>query len=231
MLRKKYTMMILILLLLLALSTLLMFQFLDGNYAVMGKKLSSWNNIYTIGVPRSWDECEPASSNGLVAAQTDDAEMFAMMSLDTYDYGPDVTLDSFVNGYMNTLGMHADAGSEAEMVTLEEHRIANRIDGYYYEFNAVSHGIPVHLFSYVTRVDEGFLTIDVAVNNSVSDEKRETAKSIINSLRINRENASQPEPVSVEEGADTAAEAAAEETASAEEEAEMEEDPVVTDSN
>lgn len=191
MLKKKYTMIILILLLLLALSSMLMFQFLDGNYAVMGKQLASWNNIYTIGVPRSWDECDPASTNGLVAAQTDDAEMYAMLSLDTYNYGPDATLDSFVSGYMSSLGLHSDDPAGSTMVTLEEHKIAGSINGYYYEYTAVSHGIPVRMFCYATQVEEGFLTIDVAAGEAVADEKRETAKAIIDSLRIHKDTAQQ----------------------------------------
>ncbi len=202
---KKYKMLILILILVMLLSGMLMFQFLGGNYAVMGKKLSSWNGEYTIGVPRNWDSCEPSTSSGLIAAKTSRDDMFMMLTLDGYDYGPDVTLDSYISSYISYVGGNSDQQSETKMVTIPETITVDGMDGYYYEYTAPVHGMQVHVFCFATDTPDGFLAIQVASNEAMADENRKMAKGIISSLRVHKE---EPAPAADAEQAAPSADAA-----------------------
>ncbi|MBR2778830.1 MAG: hypothetical protein IKD85_01465 [Firmicutes bacterium] len=226
MLKKKYTMIILILLLVLVLFGLLMTQLLAGNYAVMGRKLSSWNGEYTIGVPRNWDSCDAPNSTTLISAKTSRDDMYLLVSLDSYDYGPDMTLDSYISNYLVYVAGNSDQADETKLITLPEVISVDGISGYYYEYTAISDGIPLHMFCYAAQTDAGYLSVQVASNEAEAEENRNIAENIIASLRVHRENV-QPqaaadaggdagEPAEADSEAAEAADAAAEEAAAEE---------------
>lgn len=228
--KKKYAMIIVILLLVLALSGMLMAQFLSGNYAVTGKKLSSWNGEYTIGVPRNWDAVDASASTALIAAQTSREDMYLLVSLDAYDYGPDMTLDIYINNYLNYVAGNSDEVSETKMLTLPETVSVDGLSGYYYEYTAPSDGIQVYLFCFAADTPDGYLSIQIACDESDADGYRETAKNIIASLRLHKEDAADSaagtaetaEPADDYTGEEAAEDAAAQESDDGEETAEAE---------
>lgn len=230
--KKKYTMLILILLLVLVLFGMLMTQFLGGNYAVMGRKLSSWNGKYTIGVPRNWEACDAPTSSALISAKTSRDDMYLLVSLDSYDYGEDMTLDLYVSNYLSYVAGNSDEVSETKMLTLPEMMNVGGISGYYYEYIAPSKGMQVHMFCFAADTSDGYLAVQVACNESAAEENRNTAKAIISALRVHQEEPPAPaaEAEPADDGAadsDTGGEGETEETSGEEQ---IEEEPVAGDS-
>lgn len=184
---KKYLMMIAILFLMLVVGTLGLLQSSTSSYAVFGKTITLANGLYNISIPRGWEKNDSVSSNGLMAAQTKDANAYLNLSLDQYEYGPEITLDNFVTGYMNCMALKSDDPALAQMVTIPEYFTVDGMTGYYYEFSTVADGIKIHMFCYVVRLDEGFLTLDVAVREDMTSQYAQTAKNIIRTLKFNAE--------------------------------------------
>ena len=134
-------------------------------------------------MPSDWKKSSGASKNAVIAAETPSASMYAMMSADhSYDEG--LTLEEYINAYIAKTGESSDNALVQTVTVQPEQMTMGENTGYYFELDTSSGGVPVHMWDFMFTANGGYVHIDVASSGQDNASQAETAKNIISSAKV-----------------------------------------------
>lgn len=180
---KKPLTIILILFILIGGGGIIGYRIISADFDMRSYEIISYNNLYSLRVPSDWEKSSGASKNAVIAAETPSASMYAMMSADhSYDEG--LTLEEYIDAYIAKIGESSDNALVQTVTVQPEQMTMGENTGYYFEIDTSSGGVPVHMWNFMFTANGGYVHIDVVSSGQDNASQAETAKNIISSAKV-----------------------------------------------
>lgn len=179
---KKFMILLIILLLFLGGGGLIAYKYLDSDFTQIGRQISSADNNYTVSVPLRWEKTVPSSEHGILAAQSNDKDMYMQISLDA-DASSEGSIEDHVKEYIQNIAQKSDNSSSQVTVVSPKPKKYNGKNGYYFELETTSEGMEVHLWCFCYSSSSGFVHIDVTAPRNETENDADIARGIIESLK------------------------------------------------